>query len=167
MCGIGGFNWRDEQLLARMSATLAHRGPDDEGLFEDDHVSLAHRRLSIIDLSERAHQPMATEDGSLVMIYNGEVYNFRSLRTELEKEGYRFQSDSDSEVVLKAFHRYGRRCLSRLNGMFAFAIYDRKRRKLFLARDRLGVKPYLLPLGRFELSLRVGDQRHTGTPGSA
>jgi len=141
MCGIGGFNWRNEQLLARMSAKLAHRGPDDEGLFEDSHISLAHRRLSIIDVSERGHQPMMTNDGSLIMVYNGEVYNFRSLRLELEKEGYHFQSDTDSEVVLNAFHRYGHQCLSQFNGMFAFAIYDRKQRKVFLARDRLGIKP--------------------------
>lgn len=141
MCGICGFNYRDPELLARMNHTLAHRGPDDEGTFEDDHLSFGHRRLSIIDVSSRGHQPMTSEDGSLVMIYNGEVYNFQELRPELEREGYRFRSHTDSEVVLAAYHRYGKACLSRLNGMFAFAIYDRARQKLFLARDRLGVKP--------------------------
>jgi asparagine synthase (glutamine-hydrolysing) len=141
MCGICGFSYRDPELLARMSRTLAHRGPDDEGSFLDEHVSLGHRRLSIIDVSSRGHQPMTSEDGSLVMIYNGEVYNFQELRPELEKEGYRFRSQTDSEVVLAAYHRYGEAALSRLNGMFAFAIYDRRVRKLFLARDRLGVKP--------------------------
>jgi asparagine synthase (glutamine-hydrolysing) len=141
MCGICGFNYRDAELLARMSSSLAHRGPDDEGTFADDHVSLGHRRLSIIDVSARGRQPMTSEDGSLVLIYNGEVYNFREIRAELSKEGYRFRSETDSEVVLAAFHRWGKESLSRLNGMFAFAIYDRVRAKLFLARDRLGVKP--------------------------
>jgi asparagine synthase (glutamine-hydrolysing) len=141
MCGICGFNYRDPELLARMSSRLAHRGPDDEGTFDDDRVSLGHRRLSIIDVSSRGRQPMTSEDGSLVLTYNGEVYNFREIRAELAKEGYRFRSETDSEVVLAAYHRWGKASLSHLNGMFAFAIYDRTKAKLFLARDRLGVKP--------------------------
>lgn len=141
MCGICGLTYRNPELLARMSAKLAHRGPDDEGSFVDDRVSLGHRRLSIIDISSRGHQPMTREDETLVMVYNGEVYNFQDLRSELEREGVRFRSDSDSEVVLAAYDRFGETFLSRLNGMFALAIYDRRKEKLLLARDRMGVKP--------------------------
>jgi asparagine synthase (glutamine-hydrolysing) len=141
MCGIFGFNAHDPELLARMSRSLAHRGPDDEGAYADPEVSLGHRRLSIIDVSERGHQPMASGDGSLRLVYNGEVYNFQELRAELLKEGFQFRSHTDSEVVLAAYQHFGRRSLDRLNGMFAFAIYDRPKKKLFLARDRLGVKP--------------------------
>lgn len=126
-----------------MSDSLTHRGPDAGNVyfqnFNEFNVGLGHRRLSIIDLSERANQPM--EFDNLVIIYNGEVYNFRELRRDLEKYGYTFSSNSDTEVVLKAYHHWGQAALNKFNGMFAFCIFDRKNREMFLARDRAGVKP--------------------------
>ncbi|MEE9406235.1 MAG: asparagine synthase (glutamine-hydrolyzing), partial [Candidatus Aenigmarchaeota archaeon] len=124
-----------------MMASLSHRGPDDSGTFTDRNVSLGHNRLSIIDLSEKARQPMESEDGSMVMVCNGEIYNFRELRKELEKESHRFSSDSDSEVIVHAYEEWGPKFLDRLRGVFALAVYDRKRGLLVVARDRLGVKP--------------------------
>lgn len=124
-----------------MTDVIAHRGPDGEGSFVEGHVGLGHRRLAIIDLSPAGHQPMETADGRFVISYNGEVYNFQELRLELEAAGYPFRSRTDTEVVLNAFAEWGERCLDRFNGMFAFAIWDRKERSLFLARDRFGIKP--------------------------
>lgn len=141
MCGISGFNFYQPDLLGRMNRVQAHRGPDDEGSFFDDWVSLGNRRLAVIDLSEGGHQPMVSADSSLVITYNGEIYNFLELRAELEEEGFHFRSASDTEVLLAAYQRYGRSCLQRLNGMFAFALYDRRQRRLLLARDRVGEKP--------------------------
>ncbi|MFN3599566.1 MAG: asparagine synthase (glutamine-hydrolyzing) [Aquificaceae bacterium] len=147
MCGIVGFidfsKRTGEGILRRMTDALSHRGPDQSGysFYETEHASigLGHRRLSILDLSSLARQPMAFED--LEIVYNGEVYNFRDIRKDLEKEGYKFTSNSDTEVVLKAFHRWGISAVQRFRGMFAFAIYDKKDQKLILCRDRLGVKP--------------------------
>lgn len=145
MCGIAGiFNLRgepvDHAVVASMTRTLAHRGPDDEGVWLDGNVGLGHRRLSIIDLSPTGHQPMCNHSGSLWITYNGEVYNAPEIRHEhLSK--YRFRGRSDTEVVLHAFEEWGPNCLSRFNGMFAFAIWDKAKRRLFLARDRFGVKP--------------------------
>ena len=127
--------------LQRMTDAVAHRGPDGEGHFVEGAIGLGHRRLAIIDLSPAGRQPMSTEDGRYVLIYNGEIYNFRELRVELEAAGMRFRSRSDSEVLLKAFAHWGTDCLRRFNGMFAFAILDRQTRQLFLARDRYGIKP--------------------------
>lgn len=146
MCGIVGLLHTDgapasATLLKRMTDAILHRGPDGEGHYVDGGLGLGHRRLSIIDLSEAGHQPMATEDGRYVMSYNGEVYNFRELRTQLQSLGHRFHSKTDSEVVLKAFAEWGEACLTRFNGMFAFAIWDKQERRLFLARDRYGIKP--------------------------
>lgn len=141
MCGINGFNWSSEELINRMNQALKHRGPDDDGTYVDDLVSLGHVRLAIIDLSERGHQPMADANRNYYITYNGEVYNFREIREELEGLGYRFCSDTDTEVVLYAYIEWGERCLERFNGMFAFAVYDLREGKLFLARDRVGVKP--------------------------
>jgi len=124
-----------------MNRSLAHRGPDHGSRYVDDHVSLGHRRLSIIDLSEQSNQPMSDPDGRFWMIYNGEIYNFKELRSELEAKGYRFRSRGDGEVVLHGYRCYGIDLLSRLNGMFAFAIYDRERKRLLLARDPFGIKP--------------------------
>ncbi len=129
----------DPDLLGRMLASIAHRGPDDRGEFFDRGLSLGHVRLSILDLSPAGHQPM--EFGNLVLVYNGEVYNFQEIRKELKAGGYRFDSDSDSEVVLKAWHRWGEEALQRFHGMFAFAVYDKTKRCLTLCRDRVGVKP--------------------------
>jgi len=130
----------DSQLIERMNNTLEHRGPDDAGLFRDADVALGHRRLSIIDLAG-GHQPMETTDGSLVIVFNGEIYNFKELRDELVSKGVRFETLSDTEVLLRLYQQEGASSLKKLNGMFAFAIFDRKRRELFLARDRIGIKP--------------------------
>lgn len=148
VCGITGF-WGppNSGLLKRMADSLRHRGPDDEGFFETDFVSLAHRRLSIIDIAG-GHQPMRNEDGSIQLVYNGEVYNYRELRLDLEKAGHVFRTDSDSEVVVHAYEEYGLDCFDRFNGMWAMAIADLGRRRLVLARDHFGIKPlYYAPAG--------------------
>ena len=141
MCGICGFNWSDRSLAEDMADIMAHRGPDQQGSFVDDDVSLGHSRLSIIDLSEKGKQPMANEDGSIQIVYNGEIYNFKELRDILEEQGHNFSSDSDTEVIVHAYEEWGVECVKRFNGMFAFAIWDSNKKQLFLARDRLGIKP--------------------------
>lgn len=154
MCGIAGYLQFDGDaaspvVLRRMGDAIAHRGPDGEGVFSDGPCGLAHRRLSIIDLSPAGHQPMATEDGRYVISYNGEVFNFQELRIELEAQGWHFRSRTDSEVVLKAFAQWGTAAFSRFNGQFAIAVWDRVARELTLARDRYGIKPlYLQQDGR-------------------
>lgn len=127
-----------------MIGRLAHRGPDDAGsvVFQEEGAALGHRRLSIIDLSAAGHQPMSNASGELWITFNGEIYNYREIGEDLRSRGYVFRSSSDTEVLLAAYECFGEDCLSRLNGMFAFAIYDRRRRRLFAARDRLGVKPF-------------------------
>jgi asparagine synthase (glutamine-hydrolysing) len=149
MCGIAGtFGQANREVVERMVGTMQHRGPDDQGLFVDEaaKIVLGNCRLSVIDLSPAGHMPMRSADGQLCITHNGEVYNFRQLRSELERKGYIFQSDSDTEVVLMAYAEWGADCLKRLRGMFAFAIYDGRasetgRDSLFLARDRFGIKP--------------------------
>lgn len=146
MCGIAGvFNLNGEPvatgLLKRMTDAIAHRGPDGEGHYTDGGVGLGHRRLSIIDLSAAARQPMGNETGDVLLVYNGEIYNFQSLRVELESKGHRFHSQTDSEVVIHGYEEWGDNCVTRFNGMFAFALWDRPRQRLFLARDRYGIKP--------------------------
>jgi asparagine synthase (glutamine-hydrolysing) len=141
MCGICGFNWKDEQLAREMAARITHRGPDQEGVFADDRATLAFRRLSIIDLSENGAQPMANEDGTIQLVFNGEIYNFQELRERLTKNGHTFRSRTDSEVILHAYEEYGDNCVDHLRGMFAFAIYDGPRNRFLLARDRIGIKP--------------------------
>ena len=147
MCGIAGrVNFRsqapvDPGVVGQMCDLLAHRGPDGHGTYCDTGVGLGHRRLAIIDLSPLGHQPMSTEDGQVTITYNGEIYNFLELRRELESRGHRFRSQSDTEVILAAYREFDLSCLDRLAGMFAFAIWDAPRRRLFLARDRLGKKP--------------------------
>jgi asparagine synthase (glutamine-hydrolysing) len=147
MCGICGValssrsaRGLDRRRLERMRDVLTHRGPDDCGLFLDDGIGLGHRRLSIIDVAA-GHQPMANDDGSLHIVYNGEVYNHPALRAELEARGIRYRTRCDTETVLRIYEAEGTRAPRRLRGMFAFAIWDRRRRELFLARDRFGVKP--------------------------
>jgi len=147
MCGIGGY-WfpnrgGEQNLIMRLAASLSHRGPDGQGVWVDQEqgIGLAHTRLAIIDPSSAGGQPMATADGRLRIVYNGEVYNYRELRQELERDGVRFRTASDTEVVLYAFERWGPGCLPRLRGMFAFAIWDQLRAELYLVRDRMGVKP--------------------------
>lgn len=146
MCGIIGFWCADprevtEAALARMTKALCHRGPDDGGWIINGMVGLGNRRLSIIDLSAAGHQPMQSDDGAVTITYNGEVYNFQSLRQELLARGHRFRSRTDTEVVLRAYLQWGEQCVDRLEGMFAFAIWDRSRHQLLLVRDRLGIKP--------------------------
>jgi asparagine synthase (glutamine-hydrolysing) len=155
MCGIAGWvltpnEQRDRSELVSMADRIAHRGPDDRGYHFDpaSGIGLAHNRLSIIDLSSAGHQPMFAEHGNFVLVYNGELYNFRELRTELEGLGHQFHSQTDSEVVLHSFAQWGLSCLDRFNGMFAFAIWSARDRSLFLARDPLGMKPlYYSSLG--------------------
>ena len=146
MCGIAGiFNVDGSPVpatvLRDMTDAIAHRGPDGEGFYTDSFVGLGHRRLAVIDLSSAGHQPMADAAGDHVIVYNGEVYNFQELRVELEAKGYAFRSRTDTEVVLHAYAEWGPAAVEKFNGMFAFAIWDRRRQQLFMARDRYGVKP--------------------------
>ncbi len=150
MCGICGFHGlSDNGLLKRMSHIMAYRGPDDSGFFTDNDIGLANQRLSIIDL-ETGHQPIHNEDESIWITFNGEIYNFNGLRSVLEKKGHRFYSNSDTEVIVHAYEEYGNSCVNHFNGMFAFAIWDSNKKKLLLARDRLGIKPlyYMLHEGK-------------------
>lgn len=147
MCGIcGKINYSSRADVApdeirRMNDVLIHRGPDDEGYHIKGHVGLGHRRLSIIDLSPAGHQPMANEDETVWVTYNGEIYNFLEIREELIRKGHKFKSRTDSEVIVHAYEEYGDRCVEKFNGMFAFAVWDEKKDRLFVARDRLGIKP--------------------------
>jgi len=146
VCGIVGiFNLNGEPvspvLLRKMTDTIKHRGPDSEGFYVDSFIGLGHRRLSIIDLSRTGHQPMITEDKQFAITYNGEIYNFQDLKVELENLGHKFRSRTDTEVILQAYVQWGANCVHKFNGMFAFAIWDKTRQELFLARDRYGIKP--------------------------
>ena len=147
MCGIAGiYRFRSERPVEpgevrTMGACLAHRGPDDEGYFNEGPLGLAHKRLTILDTSSRGRNPMWSEDGQSCIVFNGEVYNFVELRAELEAQGHSFRTTTDTEVILRLWHVLGEACLERLNGMFAFAVWDRRRQTLFIARDRLGIKP--------------------------
>ena len=148
MCGICGYigpNPIEEQQLWKMNNTMYHRGPNDGGIWQyqdkEFEIGLAQRRLSILDLSELGHQPMFSKDERFAVVYNGEIYNFLEIRKELEKKGYRFCSNCDTEVILYAYAEWGKQCFSRFNGMFAIALYDREQRKLTLSRDRVGKKP--------------------------
>ena len=157
MCGIAGKIYFDRERFVTaeevraMGSAMSHRGPDGEGTWVEGNVGLTHRRLAIIDLSTAAGQPMCNEDGSLWITFNGEIYNFHELRRELEKQGHVFRTHSDTEVIVHAYEEFGRHCLERLRGMFAFAIWDGRTRTLFLARDRVGKKPlfYFYAADRF------------------
>jgi asparagine synthase (glutamine-hydrolysing) len=141
MCGIVGFNWDDKILLSKMMESIKHRGPDQKGVYIDENISLGSRRLSIIDLTKKGRQPIHNEDGSIWLIFNGEIYNYKEIRSDLEKKGHKFYSETDSEVIVHAYEEYGEECVKEFNGCFAFCIYDSNKKKLFLARDRLGIKP--------------------------
>lgn len=163
MCGIAGIvNWNgkpvDLNVLVKMTSVLKHRGPDDYGYFVNSrtnashnqklksingagNVGLGHRRLSIIDLST-GHQPLSNEDGSIWITFNGEIYNFKSIRDRLKRKGHRFATQTDTEVIVHAYEEWGYRCLNYLNGMFAFVIWDQNKKRIFAARDRLGIKPF-------------------------
>jgi asparagine synthase (glutamine-hydrolysing) len=141
MCGICGFNWKDDELIRRMAATIVHRGPDQEGFFCCDAWSFGHRRLSIIDLSELGRQPMSNEDGTIQIVFNGEIYNFQELRGELLAKGHVFRSHSDTEVIVHGYEQYGEEIINRLRGIFAFALWDARTQTFLMARDHVGVKP--------------------------
>ena len=152
MCGIAGYVGREAHAhvdrVRTMLGVIAHRGPDDEGVWSDELAVLGHRRLSIIDTSAAGHQPMHSHCGRYVLTYNGEIYNYIELKEELEAEGIRFTSHSDSEVLLAAFTAWGERCVEKFNGMWAFAIWDRQDRRLFVSRDRFGEKPFYYVSGK-------------------
>jgi asparagine synthase (glutamine-hydrolysing) len=157
MCGIAGIfathgnDMPGAELVVRMTDAITHRGPDESGHHVDGRIALGHRRLSIIDIAS-GQQPLFNDDQSVAIVFNGEIYNFATLRTELEEAAYRFHTHSDTEVILHAWEAWGPDCVNRLRGMFAFAIWDQHRNHLFLARDRLGIKPLyygLLPNGHF------------------
>jgi asparagine synthase (glutamine-hydrolysing) len=145
MCGIVGWLSNgprpDRSTLVAMADALSHRGPDAHGVFVEANIGLGHRRLSVIDTTDAANQPMEDNTGQYVIVFNGEIYNFRELRIELEQNGHFFRTRSDTEVILEAYKRWHTRCLDRFNGMFAFALWDRRDQSLFLARDRIGKKP--------------------------
>ncbi len=146
MCGIAGKLYFKEKKVTpeeikKMTDAISHRGPDDEGIFVRENVGLGHRRLSIIDLSAAGHQPMSDEEGKIWIVFNGEIYNFLELREKLEKEGVKFRSKTDTEIIIHLYKKYGVKCLNYLRGMFAFAIWDEFKKELFIARDRLGKKP--------------------------
>lgn len=170
MCGISGFNWNDEEAVRKMNQALKHRGPDDSGLFTDGYASLGQVRLSIIDLSPAGHQPMFYSrktgacsrthhpekmmDAEVAVVFNGEVYNFQEVKDELVKKGFVFSTKSDTEVILASYLAWGPDCVKRFNGMWAFVVYDLKKKIFFCSRDRMGVKPfhYYLKDGRFIFS---------------
>ncbi len=147
MCGICGMFFTDStrrvqrDALVRMVQSIVHRGPDDEGFFVEKNVGLAMRRLSIIDI-KTGHQPISNETGDVFIVFNGEIYNHARLRAELESKGHQYRTRSDTETIVHAYEEYGQQCVSRLHGMFAFVIWDRRKRVLFAARDRLGIKPF-------------------------
>jgi len=146
MCGIVGiYNFKgnpvSESQIKKMTDIIAHRGPDGEGIFIDNNLGLGHRRLAIIDLTEGGHQPMSNERGDIWITYNGEIYNFQDLKKELGKLGHHFKSKTDTEVIIHSFEEWGTDCIKKFNGMFAFAIWDKKNQTLILARDRYGIKP--------------------------
>jgi len=141
MCGICGFSWRDEGLARAMSDRLRHRGPDQDGVWVGEEASLGHRRLSIIDLSENGRQPMANEDRTVFLVANGEIYNHEDLRRQLMAAGHVFHSRSDSEAILHGYEEWGDKVCEKLTGMFCFAVVDTVKRRIYLGRDRLGIKP--------------------------
>ena len=147
MCGINGmFHLQaqkkvDERILTKMRDSLQHRGPDDKGIFIDRNIGLGHRRLSILDVSAAGHQPFFSDNGRFVLTYNGEIYNYKEFYSELTRNGFNIKTNSDTEVLIKLFELHGLKMLHRLNGMFAFAIWDKLEKKLTIVRDRMGVKP--------------------------
>ncbi|KKS25482.1 MAG: Asparagine synthetase, partial [Candidatus Wolfebacteria bacterium GW2011_GWA2_42_10] len=150
MCGIAGvYKFNNSQVVSeneikKMSDALVHRGPDGNGAYfsADKKIGLGHRRLAIIDLSPAGAQPMANENKTIWIVFNGEIYNFQELRSKLEKAGHSFRSRSDTEVIIHSYEEYGFDCVKKFNGMFAFAIWDENKQLLFAGRDHLGVKPF-------------------------
>ncbi len=140
MCGIAGFNWNNRKKIETLCQLFKHRGPDQEGYYTDEAVSLGHKRLSIIDLSVRGKQPLSDDEETLFITYNGEIFNLKDIREEL-KNKYAFKTQTDTEVILRAYQEWGTACVNKFNGQFAFCIYDKKKQHLFLARDRIGILP--------------------------
>jgi asparagine synthase (glutamine-hydrolysing) len=169
MCGICGIVDIEDSVDARhitlMRERLAHRGPDDFGVYAARGVGLGHQRLSIIDLTDAGHQPMVNEDSTLYLVFNGEIYNYVELRDVLRQHGHVFRSESDSEVILHAYEQYGPDCVSQFNGMFAFAIWDTRQRSLFLARDRIGIKPLYYAAGPSRLAFASEVKALLAAPG--
>ena len=159
MCGFAGACWTPDGRplsspeLAAMTGVLVHRGPDQQGDWHDEGIALGHRRLSIIDL-DNGRQPLGNEDGSIQVVFNGEIYNYRELRETLRSRGHVFATDADTEVIVHLYEDHGDDCVDHLRGMFAFALWDRSRRRLLLARDRLGQKALALPARRRTAALR-------------
>ena len=141
MCGILGFNWENEKKVRTLAELLQHRGPEQDGFHVADGVSIGHKRLKIIDLSEKGRQPIYNEDGTVCVTFNGEIFNFPEIKKDLEKHGHRFVSHTDTEVLVHGYEQWGIDLLERLNGQFAFCIFDKKQNLFFLARDRFGIKP--------------------------
>jgi asparagine synthase (glutamine-hydrolysing) len=147
MCGIAGKYYYgserevEPRLIDKMADTMSHRGPDDRGVYRGKQVALGHRRLSILDLSPAGHQPMCNEDGTIWVVFNGEIYNYKRLRSELRAKGHTFRSNTDTEVIVHAYEEYSLDCVKHLDGMFAFGLWDERRRRLLLARDHFGIKP--------------------------
>lgn len=155
MCGITGIiNPKDDKTIKAMTEAIVHRGPDEDGFYIDDNVALGMRRLSIIDL-EGGHQPIHSADGNLTIVFNGEIYNYKELKKELEKAGQEFNTESDTEVILKLYELYGEKCLLRLRGMFVFAIYNKSENSVFVARDYFGIKPLYYWTGAETRNLRA------------
>src|SRR5207249_6094242 len=146
MCGIcgvfrlGAGRHVERDTLADMNAQIVHRGPDDDGFFVEGNIGLAMRRLSIIDI-KTGHQPITNEDENIWIVYNGEIYNHQQLRADLEARGHHYRTKSDTETIVHLYEEYGRACVKHMRGMCAFAIWDRRARRLFIGRDRLGIKP--------------------------
>ncbi len=141
MCGICGITWNDKKLIKQIIKFISHRGPDQEGYFSDKNVTLGHKRLSIIDLSSFGKQPMKSINNNIIIVFNGEIYNYQKIKNELKNKRYKFKTKTDTEVIINAYKEWGVDCVKKFNGQFAFCIYDKKKNELFLARDRLGMKP--------------------------
>jgi asparagine synthase (glutamine-hydrolysing) len=141
MCGIIGFNWQDENLVKSLASLLEHRGPEQDGFHVRDGISIGHKRLRIIDLSEKGRQPLYNEDRTICITYNGEIFNFPELRQVLERQGHKFESNTDTEVLVHGYEQWGTELLGKINGQFAFCIFDRIKNIFFLARDHFGIKP--------------------------
>ncbi len=162
MCGIAGFvnlngEIVNEKILKNMTKIISHRGPDGEGIYIDKNIGLGHRRLSIIDISNKGHQPMSDYSNEIVISYNGEIYNFKEIKKELETLGHKFSSRTDTEVVINSWKEWGESCINKFNGMFAFILYDKRVNSLFLVRDRYGIKP--LYFGKFSNLLLFSSEQ--------
>ena len=158
MCSINDFNFVNEELINKMNPITKHRGPDDSGVFMSREWSRGHNRFSIIDLNRAGHQPMLSSDKKLAMVFNGEIYNFKDIKKELAGRGYKFVSKTDTaEVVLYAYQEWKKECLQKFNGMFALSILDTTKEELFIARDRIEIKPfyYYSKGGKFIFSSEV------------